>query len=617
MYRKIWISAAVAAVAAAGWTTTIDRAGAVTSCANSSGWNLCVTVPDGVLSGEVPVTVTATGTGTPFEVAVSWGTTSTTATPLYSDFEAPFSFTWPTHRYRDASQWLVARVESAAGVAGAPVALQLTIDNGNDTQAPQNPADYAARFTPRVRPGDPILAAVGDGASGRTRSNELADGINASDTAALLLLGDVYERGTRTEYFNHYGIADIDDPARTSNWGRLASFTLPTGGNHELHSTSDDGTADYWHQRPLYYPEVVGGVRIISLVSECARVGGCAVSSPQYQWAQAVLAANTQPCVVGMWHRPVISSVEDSTAMQPLWSLLANNGGDVVLAGHTHSMSFYKPMNASLQVGQPDSRMVQIISGAGGHNLVSATETDSRVQWERTRTTGTAYLTAIGGAGGSATALEWRFADATGATVNSTGGVPSTGSVQCTPGGGGPAPIYTDDFATLFGWPGSVNLSLDATQGSTAAPSVRATPTSQRAFGYHDITPRPTVCVRARVNVFSNATDAILLKSRTATGGSLGRLTINTARQIIVRNDATGTSTLTGVTLPAGWQSLELCTTVGTSGSLRGFLNGVQIANVTTNLGATNVGRVQIFDDNGGRTFDARMDDLVIDVQPG
>jgi hypothetical protein len=123
--------------------------------------------------------------------------------------------------------------------------------------------------------------------------------------------------------------------------------------------------------------------------------------------------------------------------------------------------------------------------------------------------------------------------------------------------------------------------------------------------------------VSARVNVLANATDAILLKSRTAAGGSLARLTVNTARRLVVRNDLAGTSTLTTATLPTGWSTVELCTSVGASGSLRALLNGTTIANVTTNLGTTPVGRIQIFDDNAGRTFDARLDDLVVDTQPG
>ncbi len=612
--RRAFLVALGVSIASVGLGS--EPADAATVCGPSASWTLCITTPNGLLSGEVPVTVTATGTGTPFEVTVSWGTTATSTTPLYADFEAPFDFVWPTHRYRDADQWLVARVESAAGAAGSPVALRVQIENGNDLAAPVNAADYATRFVPRVRPGDPVLAAVGDGASGRTRSIDLANGIYASNATAYLNLGDVYERGTRTEYFNHYGIHDLDDAARSSRWGKLASFTLPTGGNHELHSTSDDGMSDYWHQRPLYYTEVVGGVRIISLSSECARVGGCGVGSPQYQFAQVVLAANTQPCVIGMWHRPVLSSVSDSTAMQPLWALFASNGGDLVLNGHTHSMSAYKPLNASLQAGQPDSHTVQIVSGAGGHNLDETPETDARLRWELLDVPGVAYITVVGGAVGNPRALSWRFADATGATYSSATGVPGEGSVDCS-STGAPAPFYTDDFATLFGWPTQVNLSLDATQGATMPPSVRATPVGQSAYGYHDFSPAPSVCASARVNVTSLSTTAILLKSRTAANGGLGRLRLDVNRRIFVRNDRTGGSTATGVALPPGWHTVELCTTVGTTGNLSAYLDGVQIANVTTNLGTAPAGRIQIFDNSGGRTFDARLDDLVLDTLPG
>jgi hypothetical protein len=697
----------------AGVVAMSSDASAVSNCGPSSSFTLCITAPNGVLTGEVPITLTATGAGTPFEVAVSWGPSATSTTPLHSDFEAPWSFTWPTQRYADTTQYLIARVENGSGVAGAAVAIQVTIDNGNAT-APTTPSDWASTFQPRAFTGDPIIAAVGDGADGTTRGNGVASSIFASSATAFLQLGDVYERGTRTEFFNHYGEADFDDPANTARWGRLASFTLPTGGNHELHSTSDDGAADYWHHRPLYYTQVVGGVRVISLASECSRVGGCGTTSAMYQWAQSVLQSNTLPCVVGTWHRPVISSVEDSAAMAPLWALLANNGGDMVLSGHTHSMSAYEPMNATLQTGQANSHMVQLISGAGGHNLVSATESDARVSWERTKVAGAAYITAIGGAAGSASSLQWRFADAGGVTVTSAN-VPGTGSVSCGAGSDTEAPdvpgqptgsasgsstinlswpasdddiattltyrvyrdggssavatiqsastttvsamdtglasgsahtyevtasdgvntsarslasdpittdastvVYSDAFDSLAGWSIALNLTLDATQGSSAPPSVHAIANGGRAYGYHNLsTALPTVCVSARVNVSSNASDMILLKSRTAADVGLARLALNTSRRLSVRNDTTGAVTHTGVTLPTGWQTVELCTTVGAPGSMQALLNGTTIANVTAGLGTTNIGRVQIFDNNTGRTFNGRMDDLLIDTAPG
>lgn len=709
--RLVAAAAAGALIVGAAVALTSPGASAVSNCDQSSGFTLCLSAPNGTLSGPVPITLSATGSGTPYEIAVAWGPGPTTSTPLFSDFSAPWAFTWPTHRYADSSQYLVARVENSSGVAGAPVAIQVSIDNGNVT-APTTPSDWSTTFSPRAYSGDPVLAAVGDGADGTSRGNGIADLVYDSGATTLLQLGDVYERGTRTEFANHYGPADFDDASGTARWGRLASFTLPTGGNHELHSTSDDGWDDYWHHRPLYYTEVVGGVRIVALASECSRVGGCGAGSAMYQWANSVLQANTLPCVVGIWHRPVISSVEDASAMAPLWALLANNGGDLVLNGHTHSMSSYEPMNAALQTGRVDSHMVQLISGAGGHNLVSATESDARVQWERTKVAGAAFITAVGGGSGAASALQWRFADATGATVTSSGG-PGTGSVACGASADSEAPsvpaqpwgeaegssaialtwpastdnvatnltyrvyrdgatspaitlqsastttitatdtglepnsthtyevtasdgvntsarsvasepittdaaqeLYVDQFTSLAGWQRH-NLSLDTTQGSPAPPSAHAQVTNGRAYGNRNLaTPLGSVCVSSRVNVSSNATSVILLRSRTASDAGIARLALSDERILTVRNDITGTATSTGEFLPFGWHVIELCTTVGPSGRILALLDGAPIADLTTTLGTTPVGRIQIFDRTQGRTFNARLDDLVVDTGP-
>ncbi len=611
---RILIVVALITASTAGFISIGERAHAVSACAQSSTWTLCISVANGTLSGEVPVTVTTTGTGAPFEIDVSWGTSATSTTHLYSDFGAPWSFIWPTQRYVDASRYLVARTKSAAGVTGAPVAIAVTIDN-NISTAPNTPTDYAAKFMPRPSSGDPIFAATGDGADGTDRGNAVAASILASPASTFLQLGDVYERGTRTEFFNHYGLANFDYPGTTSRWGALASFTLASGGNHELHTNSDDGFFDYWHHRPLYFTEVVGGVRVLSFASECSRVGGCGTTSQMYAWAQSVLQANTLPCVVGIWHRPVISGIEDSAAMAPIWSLLAGNGGDLVAAGHSHTMATYKPMNAALQADQPDSHMVQIVAGAGGHNLSSTTDTDSRVQWQRARVAGSAYITAVNGNTGTATALNWRFADSNGNTVNSSSGVSSNGSVSC--GAGPPASnIYTDSFANLDGWPGAVRLTIDPSMGSPAVPSVHAVAVAQTAYGYHDISPAvPTMCASGRVNLASIGTNTIVLRTRSTANVGVSRLALTPTRVIIVRNDTTAVTTTTGVTLPSGWNTVELCTTIGTSGNATALLNGVTIANISANFGTALISRLQLFDNNSsGRTFDARFDDLVVDT---
>ena len=105
---------------------------------------------------------------------------------------------------------------------------------------------------------------------------------------------------------------------------------------------------------------------------------------------------------------------------------------DLILNGHTHDMEIYAPMNANRQAGQPDSHMVQIISGAGGHNLTSEIANDPRNVWQVTKEPGALFLTLINGGAGNATSIDWEFRDVDGNTVFD-GGTPGTGSVDCSP----------------------------------------------------------------------------------------------------------------------------------------------------------------------------------------
>ena len=116
--------------------------------------------------------------------------------------------------------------------------------------------------------------------------------------------------------------------------------------------------------------------------------------------------------------------------MRPLWALLANNGGDLVLNGHTHDMEAYAPLNASLAMSQPDSHMVQLVAGSGGHAFYPSALNDPRGIWQALRTPGALYVTAVGGSSGTASRLDWAFKDASGSIVTTTAG-PGQGSVSC------------------------------------------------------------------------------------------------------------------------------------------------------------------------------------------
>jgi hypothetical protein len=104
-----------------------------------------------------------------------------------------------------------------------------------------------------------------------------------------------------------------------------------------------------------------------------------------------------------------------------MWKLLADNGGDLVLNGHMHTMVQYKPLNDQLTApssGQPT--MIELINGAGGHSTAGTPTGDSLVEWAKGKTVGTIALTLVGaGGGGTPTNLSWVFEDKAGNPLHS------------------------------------------------------------------------------------------------------------------------------------------------------------------------------------------------------
>ncbi len=447
-----------------GATATAARA-TDASCGPSAGYTVCLDAPPDPLVGEVAISATASGsTAHISSLNFYWG-----ATLLLVDTEAPYGFVWPTTKYLDGAGTLSVKVVTSS-VVGAAVGRSATLQNGNISSIQQNPSDWKSLFAPRDVPvnREPVIAAVGDGADGTTDDDGVVAAIANESPTAVLYLGDVYERGTYPEMRDHYGLAAFDDPAGTgTHWGALAGYTLPTLGNHEAHNVA--AWQDYWHQRPLYTANDVGGVHVVNLESECSQpaLGGCAEGSAQYNWLQADLANNTKPCVVAFFHRPRVSAIQQTLQLAPIWALLARNGGDLVLNGHIHDMEQSLPLNADVQANASDSHMVELISGAGGHNESTAPASDSRIPWRVRNVNGAAYVTAVGGSTGVATRLNWTFRDVAGQPVMDANGVAGTGSVDCAaapidatsptqpgkPSGSGTSPGAID-----LTWDGSVDL---------------------------------------------------------------------------------------------------------------------------------------------------------------
>jgi hypothetical protein len=217
-----------------------------------------------------------------------------------------------------------------------------------------------------AQPCDPILAGAGDIASCESAGDEATADLLDHIPGTVFTAGDnAYENGTAAEFGQCY------DP----NWGLHKERTRPVAGNHDYNTGNASAYFSYFGEAagdPArgYYSYDLGAWHVIILNSECPQIGGCATDSPQGQWLQSDLAANTAPCAVAMWHRPVLTAgphANDESGILPLWQLLYDGGVDLVVNGHDHNYQRYAPLNRNAN-GVDAAGMRLIISGTGGRN---------------------------------------------------------------------------------------------------------------------------------------------------------------------------------------------------------------------------------------------------------
>ncbi|MEO8424620.1 MAG: LamG domain-containing protein [Actinomycetota bacterium] len=184
-----------------------------------------------------------------------------------------------------------------------------------------------------------------------------------------------------------------------------------------------------------------------------------------------------------------------------------------------------------------------------------------------------------------------------------------------------PTFIFADDFSTgnLANWSGVTRLTIDAAQGSSAAPSARALVSGQSAWAFRTLgATYASACMSVNVNASSLGGNTVdLLRLRTATDGPISRVMVNASGVLIFRSDVSGVQQTSGIALGNGWHNVELCGTVGAAGTWDLYRDGVMTLNaVVANTGTTPIGRIQI-GDTAAKTFTINWDDVRLDLIPG
>jgi hypothetical protein len=183
------------------------------------------------------------------------------------------------------------------------------------------------------------------------------------------------------------------------------------------------------------------------------------------------------------------------------------------------------------------------------------------------------------------------------------------------PSGGLP---FSDTFdAGLAAWNPVANASLDDQVFAAAAPSLLLDASGGAgAFATRRLTEAQTaVCVRSAFDLEAPSASTILLRLQTLDAGPIARLYATTGGSLRVRSDFSGTTTSTGATLSAGWNTIQFCASIGTSGSASLALNGVDVGSWPVDLGTAGIGRFQL-GDAGAKSFLLHVDDVAADSTP-
>jgi acid phosphatase type 7 len=200
----------------------------------------------------------------------------------------------------------------------------------------------------------------------------------------------------------------------------------------------------------------------------------------------------------------------------------------------------------------------------------------------------------------------------------------SAAMVAATPtaggGGGGGTPLFGDDFesGTLSKWSGASGLAVQSSVVASGTFAARATATGSPAFAFQTLASGSSqLYYRLRFNVQSQAaTSAYLARLRTASNGAILGLYIGSTGILCYRDDITLANTCTSVSPPKGvWHTALLHVIVnGAASTVEVSLDGTQLIGKTDNLGTTGVGRIELGDSSGGKTFDVAFDDVVVDT---
>ena len=182
-----------------------------------------------------------------------------------------------------------------------------------------------------------------------------------------------------------------------------------------------------------------------------------------------------------------------------------------------------------------------------------------------------------------------------------------------------PAPYFSDGFSNgLRKWRRTGDVSIASGAGKPA-PSALLRASGDTTFATHRFdNTYATACASAWVRVNSLGSGAVaLLRFRGPGDSGISRVSVESNRELFVRNDRKGGVRLSGERLPLGeWHEIELCTHVGAKGTISLYLDGTKIVGWKQGLGDRRIAAIHLIE-NEAKTFSLNVDSMLVDRAPG
>jgi glucose/arabinose dehydrogenase len=177
--------------------------------------------------------------------------------------------------------------------------------------------------------------------------------------------------------------------------------------------------------------------------------------------------------------------------------------------------------------------------------------------------------------------------------------------------------LFRDGFesGTTSRWTFATGLTVQQQDVYAGLWAARATSTGVATYAYTQLASNQSdLYHRFRFKVVSQQENVTLSKFRKAGGVAVVSLYRSGSGKLCLRNDIT-TASFCSVSPSLGtWHTVEVHARVGTSGLTEVWLDGVKLAELTRtmDLGPDPIGRVQIGNNQTGRTYDMLLDDVVV-----